>query len=112
MKNYKKKSINLFSLLLILLLSSCSINIMNPSLLSYKTVNTKDSGIKVSAYAESFFAIDKNKLIKEATEKALEKAGPEYDVLTDVHIEEKIRLFSIRYVVSGNAHKSVELTEK
>jgi hypothetical protein len=82
--------------------------------MGYKEMNMKEQGIKVSGYSDGFFYEFKSpkKLQKEATENALKMAGPEYDVLTNVTVEMKMKLFYTRYVVNGNAHKSEDIISK
>jgi len=85
---------------------------MKCSILSVNEINIKEQGIKVSGYSDSFFAKSQKKALKEATENALKMAGPEYDILTNVTVEMKVKLFYNRYIITGNAHKSKDIISK
>ena len=102
-----KKNVSIFLPMLLLSLSSCSLTILRPTMLSYKQAVTTNKGLEVSGFSDSVLGSkSRESAIMEAAKNALSNAGPEFDVLTNVVVKVKIRLFSVRYIVTGEAHKS------
>ena len=79
--NFKKL---LFLTSLTLILTSCSIRLVDFTVISSKNVSLdidRTQGKKVKGESTYFLGIGWN--IKDAMDKALEEAGPEYDLLID-----------------------------
>ena len=107
-----KKIKLILNLILILSLSSCSINIMKYSVMSNKELNIQNTdGIKVSGYSDAWFK-SQRKAVKEATDNALKQAGTGYDLLINGTIEMEYKVLYIRYRVNGTAYKSSDLINK
>ncbi len=103
----------ILSLILILsITTSCSVSLLNYSILSKKEINIQNSGgIKVSGYSNAWFK-SQRKAVEEATENALNKAGENYDLLLNGTIEAEYKIFYTRIQVKGTAYKSSDLMNK
>ena len=91
-----------------LVLTSCSSRMLDFTVISTKNVtfvaNSKAQGKQVEGKSMGFCGFGSS--IKEATDKALESAGPEYDILVDGVIYYRNYIFSVGYKVKGVAVSS------
>ncbi|MCC6723146.1 MAG: hypothetical protein IT258_01455 [Saprospiraceae bacterium] len=108
MKSTKKMVV--FALSAILALSSCTVRLVDFTTISSKNVNLgidRSLGKKTSGEKSYFLGIGWN--IKDALDEALEKAGPEYDMLIDGVVRYSSYPFVSSVSVEGTAIKSSAL---
>jgi len=111
MKSMRFK-ILIFIVILSSSLSSCSISLLNYSILADQSVNINPKGgIEVNGYYDSW-ARSQRKSVKIATERALKQAGTDYDILVNGKIEMEYKVFFLRYRVTGTAFKSSNLIKE
>lgn len=93
-------------------LTSCSVNLLNYSILADQSVKINpEGGIEVSGFYNSW-ARSQRKSVKIATERALKEAGIGYDILINGKIEVEYKVLYLRYRVTGTAFKSKDLINK
>lgn len=107
--------IKMFSLLVLctLLFSSCTIRLVDFTVISSKNVSLdidKSVGKKVKGSKSYFLGIGFN--IKDALDLALEKAGNEYDLLVDGVVRYSEYPFVVSVEVEGTAVSSREMKNK
>ncbi len=105
-----KKTILLSIAILALSLGSCTRQVMNFTTLSNASTNLqfqKSQGKKTTGKHLTFLGF--NSSITEATQEALEKAGPDYDLLIDGQIGISDYFFVYGFVVEGTAVSSRNL---
>ena len=94
-------------------LTSCSIRLVDFTVISSKNVNLdidRTQGKKVKGEKSYFLGIGWN--IKDAMDKALETAGPEYDLLVDGVVRYGNYPFIISLTVEGTAVSSKAMKNK
>lgn len=94
-------------------LTSCSIRLVDFTVISSKNVNLdidRTQGKKVKGEKSYFLGIGWN--IKDAMDKALETAGPEYDILVDGVVRYGNYPFIISLTVEGTAVSSKAMKNK
>ena len=99
--------------ILALSLSSCSIRLVDFTVISSKNVNLdidRSVGKKVKGEKSYFLGIGWN--IKDAMDIALEKAGPEFDLLVDGVVRYGSYPFIASVTVEGTAVSSKEMKNK
>ncbi|CAA0230739.1 hypothetical protein ACE1MK_05340 [Tenacibaculum maritimum] len=105
---------NLFALvLMVVALSSCSMRLVDFTVISSKNVNleiNRTQGKKVKGKKTYFLGIGWN--IKDAMDKALESAGPEYDLLVDGVVRYGSYPFVASVTVEGTAVSSRSMKNK
>ena len=106
------KKIKLIALLMVIALgvSSCSQRLIDFTVISSKNVSfniDKAKGKKVKQSDMGFIGIGAN--IKDAMDKALESAGPNFDILVDGVVSIKQYPFWAGYVVEGTALSSKDM---
>jgi hypothetical protein len=102
----KKQSILKLAVLVVLLstISSCSYRLIDFTVISSKNVSLKidkTQGIRVSGTSNGFLGIGVS--IKDAMDKALQSAGPEYDLLIDGVVKINDYFLVAGYKVEGTA---------
>lgn len=105
MKN--RSTLILFALIGMLTLSSCSYRLVDFTAISSKNVNLdidRTKGVKVKGSQTYFLGLGWN--IKDALDEALEKAGPEYDLLIDGVVRYGSYPFVTTVTVEGTAVNS------
>ncbi|MFP4024557.1 MAG: hypothetical protein ACLFVR_08530 [Thiohalospira sp.] len=93
-----------------LTLTSCSYRLMDFTVISSKNHNLqidKSKGIRVEGSSNTFLGFGAS--IKDATNKALESAGPGYDLLIDGVVMQNDYFFVLGFTVKGTAINSSEL---
>ena len=105
-KNMKKQSILKLAVLVVLLstISSCSYRLIDFTVISSKNVSLKidkTQGIRVSGSSNGLLGIGVS--IKDAMDKALQSAGPEYDLLIDGVVKINDYFIVAGYKVEGTA---------
>jgi hypothetical protein len=105
-----KKFNVLLLLLMALCLSSCSTRLVDFTTISSKNVSLdidKTKGVQVEASKSYFLGFGWN--IKDALDKALETAGPEYDLLVDGVVRYTSYPFILSIKVEGTAVNSRDI---
>ena len=102
----KKQSILKLAVLVVLLstISSCSYRLIDFTVISSKNVSLKidkTQGIRVSGSSNALLGIGVS--IKDAMDKALQSAGPEYDLLIDGVVKINDYFLVAGYKVEGTA---------
>ena len=103
----------LISVLTLGLLTSCSIRLVDFTVISSKNVNLdidRTQGKKVKGEKSYFLGIGWN--IKDAMDKALESAGPEFDLLVDGVVRYGSYPFIVSITVEGTAVSSKAMKNK
>jgi len=101
-----KKNVSKLTLLMLtlIIMSSCSYRIIDFTVISSKNVSLKidkSKGKKVTGSSNGFLGIGAS--IKDAMDKALESAGPEYDLLVDGVVKINDYFLVGGYKVEGTA---------
>ncbi len=100
----------LFLLAMVLTFSSCSTRLVDFTVISSKNHSLKidkTQGVKVSASSNGFLGLGTS--IKDAMDKALEQAGPEYDLLIDGVVKVNNYWIVSGFKVEGTAISSSQL---
>lgn len=95
------------AIVLPIILSSCTARLVDFTVISSKNVNIgfkKSEGKKVIGKSIGFLGIGAT--IKDAIDKALESAGPDYDLLVDGVVKEASYFLAAGYIVEGIAINS------
>jgi hypothetical protein len=106
----KKLSILAALFALSLIFSSCSIRLVDFTVISSKNHGLKfdkSKGIRVTGKSFGFLGIGAN--IKDAMDRALQSAGPQFDLLIDGVVKSESYPFIAGYVVEGTAINSNDL---
>lgn len=106
----KIKLVFLLFIAAMLTLSSCSYRMFDFTVISSKNVSLKidkTQGIKVSASSNGFLGFGAD--IKEALDKALQSAGPDYDLIVDGVVKGNYYFFVSGYKVEGTAFSTSKL---
>ena len=101
-----KKNVSKLTLLMLtlIIMSSCSYRIIDFTVISSKNVSLKidkTKGKKVTGSSNGFLGLGAS--IKDAMDKALESAGPEFDLLLDGVVKVNDYVFVAGYKVEGTA---------
>ncbi|MEI6815781.1 MAG: hypothetical protein WCL14_04155 [Bacteroidota bacterium] len=107
MKNLKKL---IPVIVAIFFLSSCSNRLVDFTVISSKNVSLKfekSQGKEVTGESIKYFGMGAN--IKEAMDRALTNAGPDFDLLVDGRVDQWSGLFRAGYVVHGIAISSSKI---
>jgi hypothetical protein len=94
----------------ILVFSSCSSRLIDFTVISSKNTSFKidrSQGVNVSGSSNGFLGLGAS--IKDALDKALQKAGPEYDLLLDGVVRQNDFILVAGYKVQGVAVSSAKL---
>jgi hypothetical protein len=100
----KKIYLPLISLALLVMLQSCSLRLVDFTVISSKNCNLKidkAQGIRVVGNSNGVLGIGSS--IKDAMDKALQSAGPDYDLLLDGVVRMNDYVFVSGYKVEGTA---------
>lgn len=100
----------LFMLATVLTFTSCSYRLVDFTVISSKNHNLnidKTQGIRVSGSSNGFLGLGAS--IKDAMDKALQSAGPDYDLLIDGVVRKNDYFLVIGYKVEGTAISSSKL---
>lgn len=107
----KQIKLSLLSFMMSLLVfSSCSSRLIDFTVISSKNTSFKidrSQGVSVSASSNGFLGLGAS--IKDALDKALQKAGPEYDLLLDGVVRQNDYILVGGYTVKGIAVSSTKL---
>jgi len=107
-----KKNVSRLTLLILtmIIMSSCSYRIIDFTVISSKNVSLmidKTKGKKVTGSSNGFLGMGAS--IKDAMDKALESAGPEYDLLLDGVVKVNDYFIVAGYKVEGTAISSSQM---
>ena len=110
--NMKKTKLSIFTALLALTLifTGCSQRLVDFTVISSKNHSLKfdkSKGVRVTGKSFGFLGIGVN--IKDAMDKALQSAGPQFDLLIDGVVKIENYPFVAGYVVEGTAISSGDL---
>ena len=100
----KKFSFLLIALSVLFMLQSCSMRLVDFTVISSKNCNLridKSQGIRVIGNSNGFLGVGAS--IKDAMDKALQSAGPDYDLLLDGVVRFNDYVFVSGYKVEGTA---------
>lgn len=100
----------LLFLALSLFMSSCSIRLVDFTIISSKNHSIdfdKSQGVRVEGSSNGLFGMGAS--IKDAMDKALESAGPQYDILVDGVVRVNDYVFVSGFKVEGTALSSQKL---
>jgi hypothetical protein len=100
----KKFSFLLIALSVLFMLQSCSMRLVDFTVISSKNCNLridKSQGIRVIGNSNGFLGVGAS--IKDAMDKALQSAGPDYDLLLDGVVRLNDYVFVSGYKVEGTA---------
>lgn len=108
MKIFNRSSV--IALLVLVLFSSCSYRLVDFTVISSKNHELridKSIGVRVSGSSNGFLGLGAS--IKDAMDKALQSAGPEYDLLIDGVVRVNDFILITGYKVEGTAISSKKL---
>ena len=106
----KKSNLLLLSLALLLTLASCSQRLIDFTVISSKNTSfsfDKTQGIRVTGASNGFLGMGTS--IKDAMDKALQSAGPDYDLLVDGVVRVNDYFFVSGFTVEGTAISSSKI---